>query len=149
LMGFNVSWLRGVKTTGKIDYSTSSSKTFTGSSAREQRSTAKGWTLTNNFSFRSPTGLAIPLLGRLKFQSTMNLSLDISKRTTKAENVDAAGNKSPASERTDLTISPRASYSFSTNIQGGMNMRWTDSEDKNVRRKSHIRQIGIWVEIRF
>jgi len=149
LIGFSVTWFKSVKTQGRIELSTSSNKTITGGVTREQKNTTKGFTISTSYSFRSPTGLKIPLFGRIKFQSTMSLSVDISKRLNKSEQVDAAGNMSLTSERSDLTIAPRASYSFSSNIQGGLQMRWSDTEDKRTRRKSHVRQVGIWVEIRF
>jgi hypothetical protein len=149
LFGFSVTWLKSIQTTGRLEYSKSSNKTINSGVSREQRNTSQGFTLSNRYSFRSPTGFKIPLFGRIKFQSTLNLTLDISKRLTKSENVDGAGNVSPGNERTDLTFNPRISYSFSSSINGGLQMRWSDTDDKRTRRKSHIRQVGIWVEIRF
>jgi hypothetical protein len=149
LLGFNVTWLKQIQSQGRYEYTTSITRTFTGSTSREQRNISKTFTLSHKYSFRSPTGFKMPIFGRIKFTSTMSLNIDISRRLTKQETVDAAGKVSPGNERTDLTISPRAGYSFSSNINGGMTMRWTDSEDKRTRTKSHVRQIGIWVEIRF
>ncbi|MBU1469201.1 MAG: cell surface protein SprA [candidate division Zixibacteria bacterium] len=149
LLGFNVTWLKSVQTQGRYEVSQSINKTITQGVSREQRNWSKSITLSNRYSFRAPTGFKIPLLGRLKIQSTMSLTIDISQRTTKSEQEDTKGNVSPGNERTDFTVAPRATYSFSSNIQGGLQMRWSDTEDKRSRRKSHVRQLGIWVEIRF
>jgi hypothetical protein len=77
------------------------------------------------------------------------MSVDISRRLNKSERLELDGGTTLTSESVDFSVSPRASYSFSTNIKGGMNMRWTDREDKRTNNKSHVRQVGIWVEIKF
>jgi hypothetical protein len=149
LLGFNFTWLKSIKTQGRYETSSSETKTITGGYATGQLSKTSGFSISNSYSFSSPTGFKIPLLGRLKFRSMLSLSVDVSKRTTKSERVDRYGNTTPTSESTDLSISPRASYSFSSNIKGGMNLRWSDREDLRTRTKSHVRQVSIWVEIRF
>jgi len=148
LIGAAITWPRGVKTTIRYETSEGTQQTFTGSSPKQITSN-RSITVSNQVQFRSPTGIKIPLFGRLKFQSTLSLNLDISKRFSKSERISLNGTVTPGNESTDLTIAPRASYGFSTNIKGGMQMRWTDREDKRTRKKSHVRQVGIWVEIRF
>jgi hypothetical protein len=148
LVGVSITWPKPIKTQGKFDLTVADNNTFSGSS-KGQRTTAKGFTLTNSYSFKSPSGFKIPILGRLKFQSTLSMSIDVSRRVNKSERIELDGSRTLTSESVDLSISPRASYSFSTNIKGGMNMRWTDREDKRTNSKSHVRQVGIWVEIKF
>ena len=148
LVGVSITWPKPVKTQGKFDLTVADNIAFSGSS-KGQRTTTKGFTLTNSYSFKSPSGFKIPLLGRIRFQSTLSMSVDISRRLNKSERLDLDGGSTLTSESVDFSVSPRASYSFSTNIRGGMTMRWTDREDKRTNNKSHVRQVGIWVEIKF
>jgi hypothetical protein len=141
--------MKPVTTPGRYELSVTDNNTFTAGRQAGQRSTSRGLTLSSSYNFRSPTGFKIPILGRIKFQSVLSLSLDFSHRLSKSERIEYDGSLTPTSESSDLSISPRASYSFSTNIKGGMSMRWTDREDKRTHKKSHVRQVGIWVEIKF
>lgn len=148
LASFSITWPKGVKTEARYETAKTTTTTFSGTT-RDQVSETRTITLSNRYSFRSPTGIKIPLLGRIKFESTLSLSLDISKRYSSTKQVDSKGAETPGNESEDLTLTPQASYSFSSNIKGGLSMRWTDREDKRTRQKSHVRQVGIWVEIRF
>lgn len=148
LANVSITWPKGVKTELRYETSTNTTKSFTGA-AREQINESRTVSMSNSYNFRSPTGVKIPLLGRLKFQSTLSLSLNIMKRFSSSKQVDSRGVETPGNESEDLTISPQASYSFSSNIKGGLSMRWTDRVDKRTRSKSHVRKVGIWVEIRF
>ena len=149
LVGVSFTWLGSVQTQGRYEYTKSSAKVLTGGNVREQRSFNKNFTLSTKYSFRSPTGFKIPILGRIKFQSTLTLSVDISKRMSKSETVGTKGEITPGNERTDFSVSPRVSYGFSANINGGLSARWQDTNDRRTGRKSNVRQLGIWTEIRF
>jgi hypothetical protein len=92
--------------------------------------------------------IKLPIFGRLK--SSLSLNLSISRKHQKSEN-NSHNDKgwTTTSDKTDFTIMPRISYSFSTNINGGLSARWQDSNDKTRFQKSHVRELGIWVEINF
>jgi hypothetical protein len=100
------------------------------------------------YSFKAGKGLWLPLFGRIKIQSNLSLDLDVSRRTNQTENHDPGKASTITAKRVDFAVQPRISYNFSTNIKGGLNARWQDSDDlKNG--KNHIRELEFWVEIRF
>ncbi len=112
------------------------------------RSSSNSWQFTVRATLSSAGGTNIPLLGRLK--STLTFNLSISQKHSKTENNQYTGSGwTTTSEKTDFTIMPRISYSFSSNINGGLNARWQDSTDEFRFQKSHVRELGIWVEINF
>jgi cell surface protein SprA len=101
-----------------------------------------------NYSFTAPQGMKLPLLKRIKFNSQLTMSLDITLNNTKTEAV--TGDISSISANTShIVIEPRLTYQFSRAITGGLHARWDDSSDKILNRKHHIRELGINAEIRF
>ncbi|MCK4404162.1 MAG: hypothetical protein KAW02_03640, partial [candidate division Zixibacteria bacterium] len=105
--------------------------------------------IVNNYSFSAPHGIKLPFLKRIKFKSTLSLSLRISKtfRKTKSSVGGKPFNITGDSDR--LSISSTAGYSFSSQVTGGFNAKWADTNDKKTRRKTHTRELGIWMQIRF
>jgi hypothetical protein len=76
----------------------------------------------------------------------MSMSLDVSLRKNKGE---TSGSNSSTSESTVFIVTPSVNYSFSSQIKGGLTGRWQDTNDMKLRRKSHVRELRIWVDIRF
>jgi len=114
------------------------------------RTTNNSW----DFEIRATIGSAqgkgtkIPLFGTLK--STLTFNVGVSQKNSKSESNQYNGKGwSITSDRSDFSVMPRISYSFSNNINGGLNARWQDSNDKTRYQKTHLRDLGIWVEIRF
>ncbi len=106
-------------------------------------------TISAKYSFSSPTGIKIPLFGRLKFNSAVSISVDISKRQQKPQS--AMGDAPLISEgvRSDFMVTPNISYTFSSQIRGGLSARWQDTNDYSQQRKTHARELRIWVDINF
>ncbi len=107
-----------------------------------------------SYTFRGGSNLWLPLFGRMKIQSTLNVDVDVSRRYSRTENhspnvIDQPGYNPITSERSEFTVSPSASYNFSTNIKGGMTARWTDAKDLSGTGDRHVRELQFWVEIRF
>jgi hypothetical protein len=88
-------------------------------------------------------------LGRLKFQSNLSVSLDISWRSSERRTAVGDGEFSVTSSSTEFSVSPRGSYNFSSQINGGFQARWADRNDRKTGKKTHSRELGIWVEIKF
>jgi cell surface protein SprA len=101
-----------------------------------------------SYSFRGGSKLWLPLFGKIKIQSTLTFDLDISHRVNRTDNYFLTGDPTTA-ERTDFSVTPSITYNFSTNIKGGMSGRWQDSNDIRTKKKSHVRELSFWVEIRF
>ncbi len=161
--GFDWKFATGLRTT--IGYSKSIASRYSyrdganqdGSLTVLTKDFTTGITFKTTYSFRGGSNLWLPLFGRVKIQSNLSLDLDISKRRTRSENHTPTKNPetnlvsnviSETSNRSELTIQPAATYNFSTNIKGGMRARWSDSDDIKSGGR-HVRELELWVEIRF
>jgi len=100
------------------------------------------------YSFTAPQGLKIPLLKSVKFNSQLSITLDITISNSKSETL-TNGRRTVDINQKNTTIEPKLSYQFSRAITGGLRARWNDSDDKIQQRKHHIRELGIWTEIKF
>ncbi len=154
LISFSIRPVRAIQTSARYETNTSTSTNFnegTGEVRTQTRNTSKSISFSSSCNFRKPTGIKIPILGRIKFESTMSISVNVSYQKTRGESANAASNYEfkRTSEKTNLNIRPSASYSFSSTVKGGLSGRWQDSNDLQTRRKSHTRELGIWAEMHF
>jgi hypothetical protein len=154
LISFTVDPFRSLKTTFRYEISTSTATSYSTTSGKLQSISKTGTrnaTFTLSYSFRSPTGIKLPLLGRIKFESAMQTTLDVSLNKSSRENANAGTNFAYVKneDKSNLSIRPGAQYSFSRSVTGGLTARWQDTNDLQTRRKSHTRELGFWVEMRF
>jgi hypothetical protein len=115
------------------------------------RRTSSSWRLTADYTFRSPNGIPIPLLRSIRLESQMSLSLTFSGRTSDSETATGDAGYQHQSSSSEFSVAPRANYSFSSRVTGGLTAEWRDSQDDSggAPRKSHVRELGIWVEFSF
>jgi len=152
LLALSFGIMRGLDINFKTDRSVTENKKFNsanGEPSNSSRSTSRSSTISTKYAFSWPTGFKIPILGRIKFKSAMSISLDISTQNQKTETAQGNGPMISSGERSDMMITTSMSYSFSTQIKGGLSGRWQDTDDKKTKRKSHTRELRIWVDIRF
>lgn len=154
LLGFSINVSKAIRTNGRLEVSTTTTTRYTettGALSGITRSTSKGVSFDGSYNFRSPSGIKLPLFGRVKFESVMSLSLNVSYRLTNDETGEAANDfkLESFSRKTSLNVQPGASYSFSSTIKGGLSGRWQDNYDSSTRRRTHTRELGIWVEMNF
>ncbi|MEW6014273.1 MAG: cell surface protein SprA [Candidatus Zixiibacteriota bacterium] len=152
LLSVNFDILKGVQINVNTDRSVTDEKIFnsqSGAMTSRQRSVQTNYNFSTKYSFSAPTGIKIPLFGRLKFSSTMSLAVDVTMRKQKTESANGENPLASSGERSDLMVTPNISYSFSSQIRGGLSARWQDTNDVALQRKSHIRELRIWVDIRF
>jgi len=151
LVSFSLAWKNGIQTNLTANKSEDKQEDLRtrGSSREVIIGTDKNITLTNSYSFRAPHGIKLPFLKKLKFESNLSLSLDISHRTRKQKKSIQAKPFNPTQHRTELSITPRAGYNFSSQVQAGLSGSWIDINDKMTKIKSHVREFGIWAEIQF
>lgn len=123
--------------------------TVSGTLQKQSLSTQKSINMTARYSFRAPGGLNIPIFGKVKINSTVNLQLDVRRSTSKSETSDLGGPFATFEDKADFIVSPTISYSFSQQIQGGLTGLWQDTDDNYTSKTSHVRQLQIWAEIRF
>jgi len=154
LISFTVNITRAIRATGKVDVTKSRNTTYnesTGAASVTTKGSSSTYTFNGSYSFRNPSGVRLPLFGRLKFESILSLAVDVSYQKSQEQQA-APSNKyifTLTSKKTTLMIKPSASYSFSSTITGRMYGRWQDSKDLYTRNNSHIREISISVEMRF
>lgn len=152
LLSFNVPIMRGLQLNFSTDRTVSEDRSYsseTGELNSISKSTRRGASFGTKYSFTWPTGFKIPILGRIRFKSTMSMSVDVTTSSTKTERADSDGILSSPGTRSDLVISPSLSYTFSNQIKGGLTARWQDTDNRQEKIKRHVRELRIWVEIRF
>jgi hypothetical protein len=155
LLAINIDLIKGMSINLTTDRSVSETKSYnsqTGALNAKTRSTNRNTAIDIKYSFSSPRGIKIPLFGRMRFKSTLTFSTNISYRTQKTESAAKEGGYAITGDETNLTISPTVSYTFSSQIKGGLTAKWQDTD--SVRSgsgsiKSHTRELRIWVDIRF
>jgi cell surface protein SprA len=121
----------------------------TGSSQSITKSIKKSMALTAKYSFTSPKGISLPIFGRVKFTSTVDLEMTVRFNSNISETKQAGGDFATTVDKSDFMFSPVISYTFSRQMKGGLTMRWQDSNDNYRSRKSHTREVQIWTEISF
>ncbi len=121
----------------------------TGLLQSETRSVRKTLAVTSKYAFSAPGGISIPLFGKLKFKSTVSIDVTVRYNSNLSE---TSTNGMPfviGQNKSDFTVSPVIRYTFSQQITGGITARWQDNNDIKYNRKSHVRELQIWAEIRF
>jgi len=150
LLGLNLNMKNGIRSTIRYEQSQRRRENLRdqGSNQRIDHSRDRTFRVTLDYSITAPDGLKIPLFGKVKFNSQLTLSLDVSKKHKRSW-FNLEGVENTDIETDEISIEPRASYKFSAKITGGLNARWSDIDDKIQDRKRHIRELGIWTELRF
>ncbi len=155
LLSFTLNPLRSMRTSLRLERSSSETVQFyenTGEINRIARQTSQGVTVSWSYQFRNPSGIKLPVFGRLKFESNLSISVDVSLRKSRDENADknsGISNFTLSQDKTNFSVRPTASYSFSSTVKGGLSARWQDDHDKYRRETRHTRELGLWVELRF
>jgi len=151
LASISMSWKNGIRSTVKI-----TKKITTDQNLRRyagNQSVTKNYDnsiyLTNNYSFSAPRGIKLPFLKKIKFRSSLSLSLSISRTSRKTKSSVGGNPFNVTGDNNRLSISTTAGYSFSSQVTGGFNAKWTDTNDKKTRTKNHTRELGIWMQISF
>ncbi|MDF1544599.1 MAG: hypothetical protein P1R58_05805, partial [bacterium] len=115
----------------------------------ETKTLKKTIAASTKYSFSAPGGIGFPLLGRLKFKSTMSIEVNVKVNSDLSETANKGKDFVANSDKSDISISPRISYQFSSKIKGGITGRWQDSVDNRREITNHIRELQIWTEITF
>jgi hypothetical protein len=149
LLAWTARWKKNLSTTLKTTRSMGEIRIFRGSATTTKRE-EKAYTLNISYSFSSPQGLRIPIIGkRIKFTSNLNLTLDISTRESLEQTALQGMGFNIKSDTKELRVQPTASYSFSKNVTGGLNAVWMNSDDHKTNQKRRVRELGFWTELRF
>ena len=150
LIYFSSTWKNGIKTTFSLDKSTTENKDLKEKGSQSVSvSYETTYKISSNYSFSAPQGIKFPLLRKLKFQSTMNLNLDVMKKNSKQKSSVQGQPFNVRANSTDFSLRLRGGYGFSSKVTGGLMLGWMDSHDKKTGAKRHTREVGIWIEFKF
>ena len=155
LVGLNVNWRGGLSTQFKYDVAQRFDRQPSSATQSATLTQDNGFTLNMRYSFSAPNGIKLPFLGGLRLRSTMNLSVGVTysrSRTWQGINnpkVEVLQLTDARSDRTTLSIPIQVGYSFSQTLSGGLRARWQDTDDKIQQARTHVRELGFWVEFRF
>ncbi|MFH1686798.1 MAG: cell surface protein SprA [bacterium] len=152
LLEFNLKLFSKLGLQGRYTLSEDENRSFnqtTGEPEKLTVSTKTSMSFSTNYSFSAPGGLGIPLLGKLKFESTMTIQASVKINTSKTETSSRGGPFAPTTDKSDFTTSLSLKYTFSRQINGGLSTRWQDSNDNYRDQKSHVREVQLWVELKF
>jgi len=142
MISLNTRWKRQVNIQVSYDKSTSTSRVPDASFPSKWKkdvSISKKISASGSYAFSAPQGFVLKLwkMGkkRFKFKSDLNLGLQTSySNTISAPNLDGALTDIPAekylSDKTEISVSPNATYNFTRNIKGELTGSYTQSTDK-------------------
>lgn len=151
LIYLSFGWKTGIKTTLTIDKATTEKKDLKERGGNQSITVnyENIYKITSSYSFSAPQGIKFPFLRKLKFQSTMNLSLDIMKKNNKQKSSVQGQPFNVKTNSSDFSLKLRGGYGFSSKVTGGLMLGWMDSHDKKTGAKRHTREVGIWIEFKF
>ncbi len=144
LLSVNATVRGGVSSTISVGRSTEESDDLTGAGV-QTRSVRGNYQLSLKYSFTLPEGVGMPLK-RIGSSGggggKVALNLDVTYSTDKSENL---GTGNVTAERSRLSIIPKATYTFSRNMNGNLNAKF--AQDSDAKRGQTTRTIGLGVEL--
>ena len=148
---FSHNWKNGATTNLNIkkDYGAEQGLQNPGHNRSATKNYANSISLSNSYSFSAPQGMKIPFLRKIRFKSQLSLSLNIALTSNKQKRSVGGQGYNTIAEGSQLSITANSGYSFSEQVTGGFNAKWLDSNDKKTKRKTHTRELGIWLMLRF
>jgi len=151
LLSINMTWKPGISTDYSTNWRDSKERTYSATSVNISHNTELTHKVTAGYSIRGSKGFKLPLIGTLKFENQLTISFAIQNTRRKAESWVQNSEDDPSVTRDDVewSYTPSVSYNFSRNIQGGLEMKWIDSEDRKLDQIRHVRDVSIWVELKF
>ncbi|MCJ7497404.1 MAG: cell surface protein SprA, partial [candidate division Zixibacteria bacterium] len=147
MFSLNMTLKNGVQTSWKWD----KQKTESQNIAQQNTgiSTSNSYSVSAAYSFSAPKGIKLPFLKKIKFHSNLAIGLDISIKRDQSKS-SVSGNKFVVTgDSKSFSVVPRASYSFSSQVRGGLSARWIDTKNNITGEKNHTRELSIWVEFVF
>ena len=152
VLSLNLKLFRAMSVSGSYTVNKSTSETYsstTGILQTETRSTDKKIAVTSQYKFSAPGGIGLPLFGKIKFKSIVDIDVNVAYNASLVETSSNGAAFVTTTDKSYFSVSPRISYSFSQQIKGGLTGRWQDNTDTKFNKKSHTRELQIWTEIRF
>lgn len=149
LFRLSLTWKNGISSTFEGTRNISEKRTYQGT-ANTSHIEDRSYKASFSKSFRAPQGVKIPLLRKkIRFESSLNLSVDITVKTNKNENISQDGRRNLMGHSKDWSVGVNGSYTFSRQITGGMKLFISNHNDLKMGTKRKIIEVGIWMEMKF
>lgn len=110
------------------------------------RREGEGASLSLAYAFSAPTGLGLPLLRRIRFQSDLSTSLDLGYNADREENVSE---NEVRADNVSYSATPSANYNFSQSVLGGISAEYTHRRDRKTGRATRVVGLRFSVEFKF
>jgi hypothetical protein len=151
LFSLNMTLKNGIQTNWKWDRQKTENQNLAlqGGANSKSITTSETYGVNTAYSFSAPKGIKLPFLKRIKFQSSLNLSMAIDIRHSQTKSSVQGQGFVVSGDTREFSLTPRASYSFSSQVSGGLSGRWLDAKNNKTGEKRHTRELSLWVEIRF
>ncbi len=151
LISINMTWKPGISTDYSTNLRDSYERTYSATSTNIRHNYELTHKITAGYSIRGTQGFKLPLIGTLKFENQLTLSLTVQNTTRRTESWVEGSTDEPTRSRDDYewSFTPSASYNFSRNIRGGLEMKWIDTHNRRLDQINHVRDVSIWVELKF
>lgn len=151
LFSLNMTLKNGIQTNWKWDRQKTENQNLAlqGGANSKSISTSETYSVNATYSFSAPKGIKLPLLKKIKFQSSLSLSMAVHIRHNQTKSSVLGQGFVVSGDTREFSLTPRASYSFSSQVSGGLSGRWLDTKNNKTGEKRHTRELSLWVEIRF
>jgi hypothetical protein len=123
-------WQKGITTSISTDFN--KHRNESPRSLSHTKGNSQSYNLTVGYGLRSPTGIMIPLFGRVRFKSTLDLKL--STQLTQSLEKSFRADEEPIINQhaSTLTVTPSARYSFSQSLTGTLELGFKESNNKRL-----------------
>lgn len=114
------------------------------------QNTENGFMLSTRYSFIAPRGIRLPLLRGIRLSSSLNTNLSIQYSHRVSRNLNPTpGTSGITTDMSTLSINPSFTYSFSTQVDGGFSLQWTDQKNNIDKKTNKIRTATFTVDLKF
>jgi hypothetical protein len=151
LASFSLDWKKGIRTSIKYTRDTKKIENLrvVGGNQSISIDYNNSISVSNSYTFSAPHGIKLPFLRKIRFNSNMTLTVNLAQSSKKTRSSVGGNPYNVTADNSNFNSSASAGYSFSTQVTGGMNVEWGDTNDKKTRRKTHTRALGIFMQISF
>ncbi len=152
IVSFDTTFKNGLSANFSWDKKRTRSFSLTGAGSVTEELTGST-SLSLNYRFSAPQGLKLPFFGqKLRFQSNLDTSLRLrtsSRESRTATTEDGLLLADPTAAVQDFSITTDATYSFSRNVSGGMQLSFSQSTDAKAERTRRTIGVHLTAEFKF
>lgn len=142
-LAVTVRWSNGLTVTLGNNYSKESTEDLLQAQRSTNTSESNRTNLSMQYAFSAPQGMTIPIFGKMRFDSDLRLSLEISH-----ENSERRVGSNLSSANSSWAVRPGASYDFGV-VDSGLQLWVTENNNKLQDKKFRSIGLKIWIQFPF